>query len=172
MFLIAGYYREHQIIGNPKYRSDFKRQRERFNKFLDVVREVTLKEWKEVHLLGDFSPWHLQPLVDDLHQKVINGAGYVQTVSELTRWSGKITRILDLHFTNRPDRTGGVKITRNFRTDHAVMTLTRKQFDFPGPPAIYKRCWKPGGQQRYWRVSGACRISIHYLCNENKCQYQ
>ena len=49
------------------------------NQFLDVVREVTLKERKEVHLIGDFnlnilnwkqngndSPWHLQTLVDDI----------------------------------------------------------------------------------------------------------
>ena len=35
-----------------------------------------------------------------------------------------------------------VRLTRDFRTDHAVMIMTRKQFDFPGPPAIYKRCWK------------------------------
>ena len=154
-FLVVGYYREHRIIGDPDYRADVTRQRIRFNQFLDVVREVTLKERKEVHLIGDFnlnilnwkqngndSPWHLQSLVDDLHEKVLNGAGYVQTVTELTRWSKKVNSILDLHFTNRPDRTGSVKLTRNFRTDHAVMTLTRKQFDFPGPPAIYKRCWK------------------------------
>ena len=136
-FLVVGYYREHRIIGDPDYRADVTRQRIRFNQFLDVVREVTLKERKEVHLIGDFnlnilnwkqngndSPWHLQTLVDDLHEKVLNGAGYVQTVTELTRWSKKVNSILDLHFTNRPDRTRSVKLTRNFRTDHAVMTLT------------------------------------------------
>ena len=156
-FLVCGYYREHKLLGVPNYRHNVPEQRKRFERFLDVVQKVALQEKREIHLLGDFNinflywkqngfkgtnPWYLQPLVDDLYSKVIHGAGFVQTVSEITRWSSRINSILDLHFTNRPDRTGSVRLTRDFRTDHAVMVLTRKQFDFPGPPAIYKRCWK------------------------------
>ena len=154
-FLVCGYYREHKILGIPNYRSNVPEQQKRFERFLNVVQKVALEEKREIHLIGDFNinylywrqngckdSWFLQPLVDDLYSKVIHGAGFVQTVSEITRWSKKINSILDLHFTNRPDRTGKVRLTRDFRTDHAVMIMTRKQFDFPGPPAIYKRCWK------------------------------
>ena len=155
-FLVCGYYREFRIIGDPDYRADVARQRIRFNKYLDVVRDTILSEKMECHLIGDFNlntlmwkqngskttNWYLQSLVNDLHEKVIQGSGFVQTVSEITRWSKRINSVLDLHFTNRPDRTGSVTISRDFRSDHAVLTLQRKQFDFPGPTEIYKRCWK------------------------------
>ena len=155
-FLVCGYYREFKIIGDPDYRSNHKKQRDRFNVFLDVVAEVMVNEHKEIHLMGDFNlntlkwrqngstttGWQYQSLVDDLYTKVIQGSGFVQTVAEITRWSKKIKSILDLHFTNRPDRVGEVRITSEFRSDHAVMTLVRSKFDFPGPDAIYKRSWK------------------------------
>ena len=101
------------------------------------MRDTILTERMECHLLGDFNlntlrwkqngkpdSWYLQSLVNDLYEKVINGSGFVQTVSEITRWSKKVNSVLDLHFTNRPDRTGKVTITRDFRSDHAVLTLT------------------------------------------------
>ena len=155
-FLVCGYYREFKIIGDPDYRSNHRKQRERFNVFLDVVAEVMVNEHKEIHLMGDFNlntlkwrqtgstatGWQYQSLVDDLYTKVIHGSGFVQTVAEITRWSKKIKSVLDLHFINRPDRVGEVRITSEFRSDHAVMTLVRSKFDFPGPDAIYKRSWK------------------------------
>ena len=155
-FLVCGYYREFKIIGDPDFRNNISKQRARFNVFLDVVSEVMVDEKKEMHLLGDFNlntlkwkqkgnattGWQYQTLVDDLFKKVINGSGFVQTVAEITRWRKKITSILDLHFTNRPDRTKEVKVTSEFRSDHCVLTLVRAKFDFPGPDAIYKRAWK------------------------------
>ena len=129
-------------LSNQKRNSKNKKEPEDYYDSYDSDEETPHLSHGEHKQNGNDSPWYLQTLVDDLHEKVLNGAGYVQTVTELTRWSKRVNSILDLHFTNRPDRTGSVKLTRNFRTDHAVMTLTRKQFDFPGPPAIYKRCWK------------------------------
>ena len=95
-FLVCGYYREFKIIGDPDYRSNHKKQRDRFNVFLDVVAEVMVNEHKEIHLMGDFNlntlkwrqngstttGWQYQSLVDDLYTKVIQGSGFVQTVQE------------------------------------------------------------------------------------------
>ena len=79
-------------------------------------------------------------MVEDLHDQILN-KGFVQTVTQITRVSGKWESILDLHITNRPEAVKPVMLTGDTKSDHLALTVTRKAEDQVADPIIEGRSW-------------------------------
>ena len=153
-YIVVGLYREFTRLDNVKPSRTLGQQRDRFSRFLDKVYEAN-KTGKEIHLLGDFNlnvkrwiqngnrapGWKFQSLVDELYEKVLNH-GFVRTVDQITRISGKVESVLDLHLTNRPEKVGKVLLTGDTKSDHLTLTMIRSKPDQVAPPVYEGRSWK------------------------------
>ena len=153
-YYICGLYREFTRPGNAKVSRRIVNQRARFSQFLDKAAEAAATN-KEIHLLGDWNlnyarwiqnnngtpGWKYQGMVDDLYEALLN-KGFVQTVNKVTRVSGNVESILDLHLTNKPNKIQRVLLTSDTKSDHLTMTLTRGVSDQVDDPVIEGRSWR------------------------------
>ena len=154
-YLICGLYREfcRPGTGNSKESRRVVNQRERWQKFLEKA-SLAEQTGLEIHLIGDMNlnyakwiqngnlmpGWRYQGMVEDLHDQILN-KGFVQTVTQITRVSGKWESILDLHITNRPEAVKPVMLTGDTKSDHLALTVTRKAEDQVADPVIEGRSW-------------------------------
>ena len=152
-YIVCGIYREFTRLDQVQESRKLVNQRERFNRFLDMV-ELADSKNVEVHVLGDWNlnvkrwiqienqtpGWKFQPLVDDLYSKMIN-KGFVRGVDCITRISGKVESILDFNLSNRPEMVGKVQVTSDTKSDHMTITLTRSKGDQVPPPIVEGRSW-------------------------------
>ena len=101
-YIVCGLYREFTRLDNVQESRKLVNQRERFNRFLDMVQKA-ISTNKEVILIGDWNlnvqkwiqngnqipGWKFQGLTNDLHDKCINH-GFVRHVDCVTRIHGKL----------------------------------------------------------------------------------
>ena len=153
-YYVCGLYREFTRLDNVKESRKLGKQRERFQKFLEKASKAN-DTGKEVHILGDWNlnklkwlqnnngrpGWKFQPLVDDLFDALLNN-GFVNNVDQITRISGKLESILDLHLCNRPNKVGRVLVTHDTKSDHFTLTVTRSKPDQVGPKVFEGRSWR------------------------------
>ena len=151
-YLICGVYREFTRPGDSKRTRRVANQRERWQQFLEKAGQAE-QTGAEIHLIGDFNlnyakwmqngnpmpGWRYAGMVEDLHDTLLN-KGFVQTVTEITRVSGKLESILDLHLTNSPDNTK-IMLTGDTKSDHLALSVTRKNPDQVADPIIEGRSW-------------------------------
>ena len=147
-------YREFTRLDNVKESRKLVNQRDRFNRFLDMVEKANATG-KECILIGDWNlnvkkwiqngnkapGWKFQGLTNDLHDKCIN-KGFVRHVDCITRIHGKVESILDFSLTNKPEMVEKVLVTSDTKSDHSTLTLTRAKPDQVAPPIIEGRSWK------------------------------
>ena len=122
-YYLCGLYREFTRPGNAKVSRRIANQRERFSRF-NYARWIQNGNGKQ--------GWRYAGLVEDLHEKLLN-KGFVQLVNQVTRISGNVESILDLHVTNKPDLV---------ERDHLTMKLTRSRDDQVSNPVIEGRSWR------------------------------
>ena len=152
-FYVCGLYREFTRPGEGKASRRVAKQRERFRDFLEKASEAA-STGKEIHILGDWNlnhrrwiqngngipGWKYAGMVDDLHDYLLNN-GFVNSVDQITRISGKLESVLDLHITNAPQMTKRVMLTGDTKSDHMTLTVTRAKNDQVAPPVNEGRSW-------------------------------
>ena len=156
-YLVIGVYREFNRTQEQHGRSG-ERQRARWTKFVDKMNEILTNTKLEVHLMGDFNlatekwpqlgctdkKWPHIPLVNEMYDKLINGAGLSLTTPDGITWTnadGTRSSTLDLHFTNNPAKVKTVKTSPEFESDHLSLVMERSESDQLGATKCTKRPW-------------------------------
>ena len=157
-YLIVGVYREFKRIEDGRAGRSGTFQRARWTRFMDKMNQIITSSNMEVHMMGDFNlntqkwpqlgskdrKWPHIPLVNEMFEKLINGAGMSLTEPDGITWAntdGTRASILDLHFTNDPRKVKSVTTSPEYEGDHQSLVMVRAEADQLGSATATKRPW-------------------------------
>ena len=156
-YMIIGAYREFKRLGVSGSR-DVSKQIIRWRRFMDSINNFVTSTNMECHLMGDLNlnkdkwpqlgcrsnNWPYVKMVDELYDKLINGAGFTLSETEGPTWisiDGSKSSTLDLHLCNDPSKVKSVTTTKEFLGDHHTLIMTRSETDVLGNQQCTKRPW-------------------------------
>ena len=156
-YLVVGAYREFKRLGEENGRSR-EQQKLRWSRLMKQLNKVILDRQIECHLIGDLNlntkrwpqlgslkkGWEWTWFVNELYDKLINGAGMVLTETGRPTWTnkdGSRSSCIDIHLSNRPAKVKNVTVSQNFFKDHATLVLERADADVLGDATVTKRKW-------------------------------
>ena len=88
-------------------------------------------------------------LVDELWNKLVNGAGMSLTETEGVTWTtskdGSKFSCLDIHLCNHPEKVKSVEVSYEFTKDHQSLIMMRSDADTASESTCTKRKWDMAG---------------------------
>ena len=156
-YMIIGVYREFKRLGVPGSR-DVSQQIIRWKRFMEQVNKYVTNTNNECHVMGDMNlntekwaqlgcrntSWPYTKMVDELYDKLINGAGFTLSETEGPTWisiDGSRSSVLDLHLCNDSSKVKSVTTTKEYLGDHHTLIMTRSETDVMGNQQCTKRPW-------------------------------
>ena len=88
--------------------------------------------------------WPYVKMVDELYEKLINGAGFTLSETEGPTWisiDGSKSSVLDIHLCNDSSKVKSVTTTKEYLGDHHTLIMTRSETDVMGNQQCTKRPW-------------------------------